>query len=977
MKRRPPPEPADRVPAAAATPARGASIAVPRCSACSSCTVVLLFVLTAGRRRRQSSRRRRRDTPSHPTPDRCPIASEPPTTAPADHRRRRRPRPRPRRRGEHAAPASRPGSASRSTTFQRRALDALDAGHSVLVAAPTGSGKTLVAEYAIGLRSRAGGKAFYTTPLKALSNQKYGDLVARPRRGHGRPAHRRQLGQRRRADRRHDDRGAPQHDLRGVADARRAPRTSSSTRCTTSRTGTAARCGKRSSSTCRRGRPGVPLGDGVERRGVRGLDRDRAGRDDRDHRGAPPGRAAPPVPGGGAGRRPAPPAADVRAARAATCARTPRRRASTAAGRGPRQPAGGPQPPAHAPPGRARRAPRRAAMLPAIVFVFSRAALRPRGRAVPCRRAAADDRGRAAAAPRASRRRTSRVSTTTISRPRLRRLARRPRGRARGAPRRDGPADEGSGRGGVRGRAREGRVRDRDAVARHQHAGAVGRHREAHEVHRRAPRVPDAGGVHAAHADGPAGAGSTTSGTRSCCWSPCVPFEQVAGLASRRTYALRSSFRPTYNMAVEPRRRYPPDTAHHLLNLSFAQYRADRDVVALERQLERTRELLERQQALARRATHGDVGEYRAPGRRDATPRAAVAAQVAASRARSSRSGPATSSWIGRARREGRRARARGARRGGVRVLALTRSRQLVRLGAGDFSSPPRRSATSISPCRTRHGAAFQREAVDALRRVKAAAVATRDAGDDDARGPCERRSPSTRSRTDPERAPESAPPARSSASNATSRGSSAGCGAAPRASPGSSTACSACSSRGATSTAGSSHRRARCSPGCTPRPTCCSPSRSARGCSTTSTPPELAALVSCFTYERRGADGVAPAPPARWPIEADRRTAPRRRSALAFARRDRGRRRAPETRSPDPGFTAHVFEWARGDDLADVLDDRRAHGRRLRPPREAVHRPPPSDRRRRAGRPATRRSAREAASACHRGVVAAGLATV
>src|SRR5581483_7651654 len=61
--------------------------------------------------------------------------------------------------------------------FQSSALDALDKGRSVLVAAPTGSGKTLVAEYAIACALAQGAKAFYTTPLKALSNQKYGDFV--------------------------------------------------------------------------------------------------------------------------------------------------------------------------------------------------------------------------------------------------------------------------------------------------------------------------------------------------------------------------------------------------------------------------------------------------------------------------------------------------------------------------------------------------------------------------------------------------------------------------------------------------------------------------------------------------------------------------------------------------------------------------------------------------------------------------------
>ena len=63
--------------------------------------------------------------------------------------------------------------------FQVRALDAIDAGRSVLVAAPTGSGKTVVGEYAVERALIEGNKAFYTTPLKALSNQKFGDLVQR------------------------------------------------------------------------------------------------------------------------------------------------------------------------------------------------------------------------------------------------------------------------------------------------------------------------------------------------------------------------------------------------------------------------------------------------------------------------------------------------------------------------------------------------------------------------------------------------------------------------------------------------------------------------------------------------------------------------------------------------------------------------------------------------------------------------------
>ncbi|MBW8872064.1 MAG: DEAD/DEAH box helicase, partial [Leifsonia sp.] len=58
--------------------------------------------------------------------------------------------------------------------FQREACAALERGRSVLVAAPTGAGKTIVAEFAVFLAMReANAKVFYTTPMKALSNQKF------------------------------------------------------------------------------------------------------------------------------------------------------------------------------------------------------------------------------------------------------------------------------------------------------------------------------------------------------------------------------------------------------------------------------------------------------------------------------------------------------------------------------------------------------------------------------------------------------------------------------------------------------------------------------------------------------------------------------------------------------------------------------------------------------------------------------------
>ena len=63
--------------------------------------------------------------------------------------------------------------------FQQEAIDHIANGKSVVVCAPTGSGKTLIAEYAAYRTLDSGKKLFYTTPLKALSNQKFHDLKAR------------------------------------------------------------------------------------------------------------------------------------------------------------------------------------------------------------------------------------------------------------------------------------------------------------------------------------------------------------------------------------------------------------------------------------------------------------------------------------------------------------------------------------------------------------------------------------------------------------------------------------------------------------------------------------------------------------------------------------------------------------------------------------------------------------------------------
>jgi ATP-dependent RNA helicase HelY len=105
--------------------------------------------------------------------------------------------------------------------------------------------------------------------------------------------------------------------------------------------------------------------------------------------------------------------------------------------------------------------------------------------------------------------------------------------------------------------------------------------------------------------------GIDTHGEAIVLWSPWVRFEQVAQLASSREFVLKSAFRPTYNMAANLVRRYEPDRARQLLNLSFAQFRADADVVRTEHRLER---LYDRRRQIEGRveAEFGPIAELRA-----------------------------------------------------------------------------------------------------------------------------------------------------------------------------------------------------------------------------------------------------------------------------------------------------------------------------------------------------------------------------
>jgi ATP-dependent RNA helicase HelY len=451
-------------------------------------------------------------------------------------------------------------------------------------------------------------------------------------------------------------------------------------------------------------------------------------------------------------------------------------------------------------------------------------------------------------------------------------------------------------------------------------------------------------------------------------WSPFVPFDQVAGLASRRTYALRSSFRPTYNMAANLVRRYESSVAHHLLNLSFAQFQADRDLVALERQLERNRELLARQRAAAADGP-GDIDEFRRLiGERDEARREGRGRAIDEALERL-RPGDVLAG-LGRHGRVVVLGRDTG-RRGSLRLLTLTESRELARLGRDDFDRAPQVAATIELPEPfTPRSAAFRRDAADRLKRVKVR--------------PGERAEPDRREEelaaavADHPVARDPGREARLKAATSVSR---------------------------LERDLARLERRVRSRSESLARQF----DRVLRlleawdyvdGWSLTERgellarlytetdlllaealregvldgldPADLAAVVSCFTYERRGPEGLGPSVPSRWPS----REVPARWRTLEQLSRQLSRHEAdaglPETRAPDPGFAPSIHDWVSGVDLAEVLedDDEITGGDFVRHVKQCI------DVLRQVGEVApvraTADAARAAAEAAHRGVISA-----
>jgi ATP-dependent RNA helicase HelY len=171
-------------------------------------------------------------------------------------------------------------------------------------------------------------------------------------------------------------------------------------------------------------------------------------------------------------------------------------------------------------------------------------------------------------------------------------------------------------------------------------------------------------------------------------WNPFTTFDQVAALAGSRWFHLNSAFRPTYNMAANLVRTYTSEEAHHLLNMSFAQFQADGDVVRMESRLGKRRAQLEELHAEAQ-SPYGDIHEYRRSLDRDERRPQAVNGDdpidLAIMKLR-----PGDVIYVRKGKYAGRAAVVATAnRKGGMRITTVTSRRNLLTLAASDFDEPP------------------------------------------------------------------------------------------------------------------------------------------------------------------------------------------------------------------------------------------------------------------------------------------------
>ncbi len=200
-------------------------------------------------------------------------------------------------------------------------------------------------------------------------------------------------------------------------------------------------------------------------------------------------------------------------------------------------------------------------------------------------------------------------------------------------------------------------------------------------------------------------------------WSPWTTFDKVAALAASREFVLRSAFRPTPNMAVNLIRRHDRDQAHELLGRSFAQFQADRSLGRLAHRRARRVELL----AAAEAAAHceiGDIDEYRRLRRAEREARrSARLSQESVIETAVEELSPGDIFRLG-----GRRLAVLSSsyRKGSIRLRAIDDEANALVLDVEDFDTVPQRAgAINLPEPYDPQDRIFQRKAANALRKAR------------------------------------------------------------------------------------------------------------------------------------------------------------------------------------------------------------------------------------------------------------------
>src|SRR5271166_2166170 len=420
-------------------------------------------------------------------------------------------------------------------------------------------------------------------------------------------------------------------------------------------------------------------------------------------------------------------------------------------------------------------------------------------------------------------------------------------------------------------------------------------------------------------------------------WHPDVDPVEVAGLASTRTFPLRSSFSPTYNMTINLVQRMGPEQAHRLLERSFAQYQADRSVVGLVRGITRAEQL--------RAQSRDELGDD-ADVILDYARRRAKITELERAQARSSRlqRRKAANDALAALRRGDIISITHG-RRGGLAVvlepdrdsaeprpLVLTENRWAGRISSADYSGAPPPLGSMTLPKRVEHRQPrVRRDVASALRSAAAGlAVPTRSGrgGEPDAdpellslRGQL-RRHPALRIADREARMRLAERYLRIERENEQLRRKVA--------------AATNSLARTFDRIVGLLTERDFIKTGADGSPTVTDDGRLlARiysesdllvaeclrsGAWTGLSPAELAAVVSAVVYESRGGDGPASPAPPEVPTVPLRRALAKTARLSGQMRADEQRHRISPSREPDEGFVIAIYRWATTGDLTAAL---------------------------------------------------------